>query len=481
MKKNILLIIVCSLFTLNIVAQPYVNYYIQGGPSDWQLFMSKKTTDDLSDLEKTVFISLTAGDEGYGNTTFGSATTAYYLAKERAAVHAAKFADDMINGGTPLAVPTAQTVTVGGKSMTKYVYRSTVSYFLRLPDGGQSGAGYAGTANKSLQLLQQGSIPNITSVDGVTTYTWAQLVSTILAIIQAERGGVSQVWLNAANLNTGVNPGDHSDRVYASTAAQQSVAATLWVGIDEFINTHSSNLAANLTNGEYQNASGLFGVADWNMLRELYPSKLNTVNRAWLPMDYNTIKRNPTGDANAALPVTLYNFYGVLNSNNIALHWKTSFEINSKEFIIEKSEDGVRFSYFATVAAAGFSNGAKLYTQVDNTIKPENYYRLKMVDNDGSFVYSNIVRVKNTEKQRDVFVLANVVSGDVQVQFAKVPKGQVALRLLDAAGRNVESKIYTNINSSVLNHNFSSRINSGVYILQIMYNGTAYSQKLFIK
>lgn len=76
------------------------------------------------------------------------------------------------------------------------------------------------------------------------------------------------------------------------------------------------------------------------------------------------------------------------------LTWSTSFENETSVFIVEKSEDGVDFENVGNVKAAGDSDELKNYNFLDIMAKsPRTFYRLKQVDNDGSFSFTDIVTV----------------------------------------------------------------------------------------
>jgi hypothetical protein len=479
MKKLIILLTIIFAINFNTKAQVQVHYAVQAGPTDWQLYMSDKLMEYLSVDGKVVFITLTAGDEGYGNTTFGGSSIAYYLARENGSVRSSKFARDITTSVTPSAQPTAQTVVVAGKSITKYVYGTTVNYFLRLPDGGSNGLGYPGTGNKSLSLLKAGTISSITSVDGTATYTWIELVNTIKTIILAERGTDDQVWLNSADLNNVTNPNDHSDRIHSSMAAQESVSTYLWVGINEFVNNHSSTLAPNLTTDSYQNAAALFGMTDWSLSKYKYPIRFNSTNKAWLPMDYFSVKRSPTGNANTALPVTLLDFYGELHGSNVLLNWSTTAEYNSKEFQIEKSIDGINYHKIAVLASSGNSTTLKNYKYLDTEATELNYYRLKMVDIDGFTKQSQVVVIKNTSIVQRVYTTTSPFTDYINIRFAKTLKGKISLRLIDMSGKVCGvSENYQAGTSIVRFESFSKSLNTGIYILQVEVEGQRYSIKL---
>jgi len=494
--KKIFILILIFVSAYKVQSQVHVNFCVVADADDWQLFMSKKILFQLEqtcsptcdDGEKVVFITLTAGDEGYGTGSFGGGAIAYYLAKERGAVSSSKFASDISNSPIyPLtyAIPTAQTVALNGKTLTKYVYGNAnghgrvVNYFLRLPDGGAAGAGFAGTGLKSLMKLKLGTIPNITSVDGVNTYTWTELLNTIRHIIFAEKGTDLQVWLNTADLSALTNPGDHSDHFYSATAAQEAVPLPSynWVGINEFVMDHSSNLAENLVEQEISLETGAFSLYNWSLMKNRYPSKLTAATRLWLSREYFTQKRLPTGSA-GVLPVTLLSFSGALKGKNVLLEWSTTSELNSKEFEIEKSNDGITYRKLGTVAAAGFSSSLKKYGYLDIEATDINYYRLKMVDLDGYNKQSDIVIIKNKLSQ-SVSVVNNPFKDYINVRFAQIPKGGITLRLIDLSGKVIQvSESYQPSLSSIIRFDLNSAISEGIYILQVENEGKQYSIKV---
>jgi hypothetical protein len=296
MKKYIFIIAFIAL-GFQLKAQQPVTFSVQADEDEWQLYMSSKLMGDLRIGGKIVFITLTAGDDGNGANTFNNSSQPFYIAREKGSVYTSKFAAD-ITGSIPLLEPALQRVTVNNKSIVKYVYRSTVSYFLRLPDGGNNGNGYSGTGRNSLRKLYEGRITNLKSIDGVTTYnSWSDLTNTIKQIILDEKGTNSQVWMNTSCLNSSTNPNETSDRFYSATAAQNAVSTLLWVGINEFITAYSQNLAPNLNNSDHADASALFSLSVWGMVQYKYSGYYTNTNKAVLPMEYFSVKRIPTGSA----------------------------------------------------------------------------------------------------------------------------------------------------------------------------------------
>ena len=108
---------------------------------------------------------------------------------------------------------------------------------------------------------------------------------------------------------------------------------------------------------------------------------------------YEWMARNPLITA-SVLPVTLTDFSGENDKEQIALFWKTSFEVNSNYYEIQRSRDGQNFSKIGNVYAQGNSLTEKSYSFKDLLpLKGTNFYRLSMVDLDGNMSYSKTVAV----------------------------------------------------------------------------------------
>jgi hypothetical protein len=95
-----------------------------------------------------------------------------------------------------------------------------------------------------------------------------------------------------------------------------------------------------------------------------------------------------TTDADCTLPIYLLYFKGENKGKANYLNWVTAQEINSSHFEIEKSKDGFNFNKIGIVNAVNI-NPYKLTDE--NAFIGYNYYRLKMVDLDGSYTYSPII------------------------------------------------------------------------------------------
>ncbi|HYV92832.1 MAG TPA: T9SS type A sorting domain-containing protein [Chitinophagales bacterium] len=144
------------------------------------------------------------------------------------------------------------------------------------------------------------------------------------------------------------------------------------------------------------------------------------------------------------LPIELLSFTGWNEGAVNQLNWNTSAEYNSNYFDLERSAEGNDFSAIAKLSAAGFSTNELNYHFTD--AKPNhglNYYRLKMVDRDQTFTYSNIVLIKlNSSSAVSTVVSPNPVINSINIQLQSVNDGELLVQLTNALGIVVRSKTW---------------------------------------
>ena len=235
-----------------------VSFYFAAHEDDWQLFMNPSAFEDVTGgAAKTVFVHVTAGDDGLGIGS-GGRNKPYYLARENGALSAIRFmadADKIPNDDK------ADPVAFNGHPVFRRSYRNAVGYFLRLPDGDASGAGFAGTGFQSLKHLAAGDIATLSAIDGSTTYRgWGDLVATVRDILGYERGAASLVQINVAETNSRINPADHSDHLMTAKAALDAAKDIDCVRRVYYVDYASSKLPENLNAPERDMESAVFAV-----------------------------------------------------------------------------------------------------------------------------------------------------------------------------------------------------------------------------
>jgi len=179
------------------------------------------------------------------------------------------------------------------------------------------------------------------------------------------------------------------------------------------------------------------------------------------------------GPGGAVLPIKLTNFFAERKGNNVLVSWKTESEINAKEYQLERNTGG-GFTRINTTAAR---NSAAAYSFSDNSgQKNVSQYRLRLIDNDGSFKFSNVVAVKGLASVSDFVVFPNPsMGGNTRVTIADVNEA-TTLQLVDYSGRLIK-----NIPTSTSTIDLTG-LKNGTYLIRITNNATGgvSSQKLIV-
>lgn len=162
-----------------------------------------------------------------------------------------------------------------------------------------------------------------------------------------------------------------------------------------------------------------------------------------------------------------------LAANSVKLNWQTTQEVNASHFEVEKSSDGSKFANLTTVAAKGNAgNGASYVVNDDKPLQGKNFYRIKMVDKNGAFAYTDtrVIDISN-----NMFAVSpNPAKGAVNVYGVNGKYVQV----VNAAGKVVLSRNLKSGNNTIS----TARLASGVYIVKIVNsNNTEETHKLVIE
>ena len=171
-------------------------------------------------------------------------------------------------------------------------------------------------------------------------------------------------------------------------------------------------------------------------------------------------------------PVKLLFFKGEPSSNSIHLKWATESEINFDYFIIERSLDGINFNSLKSIIGHGTSVVRHDYEYFDLTSTiGTNYYRLKSIDFDGYYEYSETITVQyKGEKSFSIYPIpSNGIELKALLDFSPSETAQIIIldNLGNELGRNTISNLETTIS-------FTSNLNRGVYFARV--NSKDFSQ-----
>lgn len=171
--------------------------------------------------------------------------------------------------------------------------------------------------------------------------------------------------------------------------------------------------------------------------------------------------------ANIILPLQLVTFSGALQNNAALLKWITTNEVNVSHFDVERSINGVDFTKIGTETAIG-GNSKNNYTYTDYEACNQNssvvYYRLKIVDIDGSSRYSQVVAI-TIISVNDFLIRPNPVQQTLYVHSKKDFHKPLQIELYDLSGKML-------IRQQSFKNDFTidvSSLKAGVYVLK-MFN-----------
>jgi hypothetical protein len=174
----------------------------------------------------------------------------------------------------------------------------------------------------------------------------------------------------------------------------------------------------------------------------------------------------------ATLPVDFTDFTAKVANNAANLVWQVAAEINVKAYNIERSVDGKNFNSIGSIAASQRSQ----YTFTDKQLlKGVAYYRIRAIDNDGSYKFSVTRAINNRTKDISYAIYPNPAK---DVLIVKNLEGTNTISLIDATGKTVLRTAPTNNNMVSL---AISNIPTGMYTV-LIHNGTESSSlKLVIE
>jgi hypothetical protein len=176
-------------------------------------------------------------------------------------------------------------------------------------------------------------------------------------------------------------------------------------------------------------------------------------------------------DPGNALPVELSTFVSNIKGRDINLNWSTQTEKNSDKFNIERKTTGTDWGLIGSVKAAVLSNSPKQYSFTDKNLQSGKYqYRLKMIDNDGSFQYSQVVETE--VGLPNSFALSqnypNPFNPNTVILYSLPLASNVKLIVYNSLGQTVRvlENGFRNAGSYSVNLN-ASELSSGTYFYKI--------------
>jgi glucose/arabinose dehydrogenase len=205
---------------------------------------------------------------------------------------------------------------------------------------------------------------------------------------------------------------------------------------------------------EYAFLNGYYICADyvsgntWLIKENVTPGSFTSSIQTGLPGNISTFGEAENGDlytanlsgtlykvnATAPIPVTLSGFTAQNNNGSVLVKWQTSFEQNTNRFEVEYNTDGRTWQNAGSVNASGLANGSSYSLLHNFTVSSNVLYRLKIIDNNGSFTYSPTVAL-NSIPRKKAMVYPTLVQDRILRIALEAPF--ISLQVIDANGREV--------------------------------------------
>ncbi|WP_159468214.1 T9SS type A sorting domain-containing protein [Dyadobacter sp. 3J3] len=201
----------------------------------------------------------------------------------------------------------------------------------------------------------------------------------------------------------------------------------------------------------------------------------------WLdPFTPENSSGNSTGsplNVSAALPVTLNAFSVSREDQTSLLSWSTTSEANSDRFDIEHSLNAKNWNLLSSVNSKGESSILEKYSYVDtDPSKGENFYRLKMIDRDGTFAYSRIQSITFDGTLDKSMIYPNPASDYLKLNVSDLRKIK-SIKIYDLNGRAV----YTAAGNGLTKTIDIKKVSTGLYVVEVVsLNGEINTSKISI-
>jgi len=176
------------------------------------------------------------------------------------------------------------------------------------------------------------------------------------------------------------------------------------------------------------------------------------------------------------LPVELLSFDAISRSNDILLKWTTATETNNDFFTMERSVDAFTWNIIGNVAGAGNSDVELTYQLIDEQpLDGLNYYRLKQIDFDGTFEYSQVISAQFGIQE--LLIYPNPASNSVTITSGRNVQWKY-FRMSDILGNNIPVK-YDKISEVQTTVDFEE-IASGIYFFHIPVEGIFVIKRIIV-
>ena len=192
---------------------------------------------------------------------------------------------------------------------------------------------------------------------------------------------------------------------------------------------------------------------------------------------------------NTIVPVELTSFTAKASTGKVMLNWTTATETNNHGFEIQRkivsTNSQSDWSTIGFKEGAGTTTEKQQYTYVDNVNEitaTSLQYRLKQLDFDGTYEYSNVVETNILPTKIEIFQnYPNPFNPSTVISFSTVKKEMVTVKVFNTLGQEVTTLINSELEAGYHNVTFdASGLTSGIYVYSVQAGDSKYSRKMML-
>lgn len=273
---------------------------------------------------------------------------------------------------------------------------------------------------------------------------------------------------------------------YSSATITKPMQGRIWVNIDLPFNNSNNGTMVSDTSGWTDVVTIYLDVTDPSGSASFY---WIAESPFWGIYDQDNLTLWNNGDfvnqINFPVPVELSSFTASLIENNfVLLRWSTFTSVNNQGFEIEKRAPSDQWEVIGFVESRGNSNTLMEYSFTDETMhqSPITQYRLKMIDFDGTFSYSDVVEVHTSPLS---FELAqnypNPFNPSTKISWQSPVGSRQTLKVYDVLGNEIVTLVdeYRDAGSYEVSFD-ATGLASGVYVYRLMTEGFVETKKMVL-
>jgi hypothetical protein len=188
-------------------------------------------------------------------------------------------------------------------------------------------------------------------------------------------------------------------------------------------------------------------------------------------------------DASNQLPVELTEFTGRKSEQGVELAWRTASELNNSGFEVERKSQGADWNTLGFVLGNGTTTEAQSYSFLDKSASGKVQYRLKQIDFDGQFEYSNVIEVDAGLPK--AFALEqnypNPFNPTTVISYQLPVAGNISLKIYDVLGKEVMTLVNGRQEAGAYNFTLNAAsLASGIYFYRLQSGNFVQTKKMML-